>query len=49
MATKFFECEYCDAHGKIIMKDDSKLEDIVCCPICGGDIYDEDDFDEDME
>ena len=45
MATRYFECNHCDALGKIIMKDDTRLEDIVCCPVCGGDIYEEDDVD----
>lgn len=49
MATKFFECGVCDSIGKIIMKDDSRLEDIVYCPICGGDIYEEEDFDNELD
>jgi uncharacterized protein YbaR (Trm112 family) len=28
------------------MKDDTRLEDIVCCPVCGGDIFEEEDFSE---
>jgi excinuclease UvrABC ATPase subunit len=46
MATKYFECDHCEARGKIIMKDDTRLEDIVCCPVCGGDIFEEEDFSE---
>lgn len=43
-STKYFECEHCDTVGKIILKtEDLSVEDIVYCPVCGGDIYDEDD------
>ena len=48
MTTKVFECDECGAQGKIIVKgDDHRLEDIVYCPVCSGDIYEEEDFDED--
>jgi hypothetical protein len=48
MTSKVFECETCGAEGKIIIKGtDLKYEDIVCCPICSADIYDEEDIDED--
>lgn len=47
MATKYFECATCDAEGKIIVKsEDIQLEDIVYCPVCGGDIYEEEDYDD---
>jgi hypothetical protein len=47
MTTKHFECEECGANGKIIIKgDDHQLEDIVYCPVCSADIYEEEDFDE---
>lgn len=43
MTTKHFECEQCGATGKIIIKgDDHKIEDIVYCPVCSADIYEED-------
>lgn len=43
-STKYFECETCDSAGKIIIKSEEVLvEDIVYCPVCGADIYDEDD------
>lgn len=48
-STKYFECETCDSTGKIIIKsEDVHVDDIVYCPICGADIYeeDEDDFDD---
>jgi len=48
MATKFFECTECQAQGKITLKgDDHRLEDIVYCPICSADIYEEEDLDKD--
>jgi len=48
MTTKHFECEECGAQGKIIVKgDDHRLEDIVFCPVCSADIYEEEEFDED--
>ena len=49
MATKHFECEECGALGKIIIKGDTQLEDIVYCPVCSADIYEEEDYDEDEE
>jgi len=48
MTTKHFECVECGALGKIILKgDEQQLEDIVYCPVCSADIYEEDDYDED--
>ena len=42
-AVKFFECVECDSHGKIIIKsEDITVDDIVYCPVCGADIYEED-------
>lgn len=47
MPTKYFECAECDTHGKITVKtNDITSEDIVYCPVCGADIYEEDDDDE---
>ena len=47
MIVKQFECSSCQAEGKITVKgDDFSFEDIVCCPLCGSDIYEEEDFDE---
>jgi hypothetical protein len=47
MTTKVFECESCGAEGKIVIKGtDTQYEDIVYCPICSADIYEEEDFDE---
>lgn len=46
---KHFECAQCDSEGKITVKgDDITVADIVYCPVCGADIYDEelDEFDE---
>jgi len=48
MTTKHFECTECGALGKIIIKgEDTQLEDIVYCPVCSADIYEEEDLDED--
>jgi predicted nucleic acid-binding Zn-ribbon protein len=43
MATKYFECSSCQSHGKITVKSDNDLstEDIVYCPVCSADIYEE--------
>jgi hypothetical protein len=46
MATKIFECNECNARGKIILKTEERLEDIVYCPVCSADIYEEDDYEE---
>ena len=46
MTTKIFECEECGARGKIILKSEERLEDIVYCPVCSADIYEEDDYEE---
>ena len=47
MATRFFECTECDARGKIILKgDDHQLSDIVYCPVCSADIYEDEELDE---
>lgn len=47
MAIRYFECEHCDTRGKITTKgDDLTVEDIVYCPVCGGDIYEEETYEE---
>jgi DNA-directed RNA polymerase subunit RPC12/RpoP len=47
MTTKVFECDECGAEGKIVIKGtDIQLEDIVYCPVCSADIYEEEEFDE---
>jgi excinuclease UvrABC ATPase subunit len=47
---KHFECRHCDAEGKITIKgSDIILSDIVYCPVCSGDIYEEEEFDLDDE
>jgi transcription elongation factor Elf1 len=48
MIVKHFNCNHCQAEGKINIKgDDFKYEDIVHCPLCGSDIYEEEDLEED--
>lgn len=42
MIVKQFQCAACGAEGKITVKgDDFKFEDIVYCPLCSADIYEE--------
>jgi len=48
MAQKIFSCENCDSTGKITVKNkDLSVRDIVCCPVCGASIWDEDDENDD--
>jgi len=45
---KVFKCENCDAAGKVVIKgNDLSVRDIVCCPVCGASIWDEDDENDD--
>lgn len=47
---KHFDCIHCEAEGKINIKgDDINVSDIVYCPVCGGDIYEEEEFDKDED
>jgi excinuclease UvrABC ATPase subunit len=47
MTTKIFECEECGAEGKINIKGtDVQFEDIVYCPVCSGDIFEEEDLED---
>ena len=44
---KVFTCDNCNAAGKITLKgNELSVRDIVCCPVCGASIWD-DDLDED--
>ena len=50
MVVKQFECDHCGAEGKISIKGtDVVFEDVVCCPVCGSDIFEEADVDVDSE
>ena len=50
MVVKHFNCEQCGTEGKISIKGtDIQYEDVVYCPVCGSDIYEEEDFVEDEE
>jgi hypothetical protein len=47
MATKFFDCENCGSHGKIVYKeDDLNSNEVAFCPFCGGDIYEDKELDD---
>lgn len=47
MAIRYFECAECGAEGKINIKgSDIPVQDIVYCPVCSADIYEEEEFDE---
>jgi uncharacterized protein CbrC (UPF0167 family) len=49
MIVKHFQCSSCEGEGKITVKgDDFKYEDVVYCPLCSADIYEED-IDEDEQ
>lgn len=46
MVVKQFECEQCGADGKVTLRGtDYQFADIVCCPVCGSDITEEEDLD----
>ena len=51
MALRLFDCDSCAAHGKINFKEDDQFRkvDIVYCPFCGGDIFEEEEFHDDDE
>lgn len=51
MAVKHFDCEACGAHGKISFKETNEYQnsDIAYCPFCGGDIYEDEAFEEEDE
>lgn len=50
MATRLFDCTECGAYGKITVKgNDHQSTDIVYCPVCSADIYEEDDDLENQE
>jgi predicted nucleic acid-binding Zn-ribbon protein len=50
MALKHFDCESCGAHGSIKFKEgDYTKNDIVYCPFCGSDIYEEEELIDDEE
>ena len=44
MTTKLFDCSQCGAYGKITVKgNEHQASDIVYCPVCSADIYEEED------
>ena len=46
---RHFDCESCGAHGKISYKETNEYTnaDIAYCPFCGGNIYEDEKYDED--
>lgn len=45
--TKIFKCDNCEASGKIIIKgNELTIRDVVCCPVCGADIFEDEDLDD---
>jgi alkyl hydroperoxide reductase subunit AhpF len=46
MAQKHFDCDSCGAHGKITFKqsDEFGASDIAYCPFCGGDIFEDEEY-----
>ena len=51
MAKKHFDCDNCGSHGKIIFKDDAHFTsaDIAYCPVCGADIWEQEEIDEESD
>jgi len=51
MANKHFDCDSCGAHGKIVFKEenDYNSSDVAYCPFCGGDIYEEEEYDDEED
>lgn len=50
MPSRLFECVECDSYGKITLKGtDQSVDAIACCPVCGADISQVEEFDEDEE
>lgn len=50
MASRLFECTNCGAYGKITVKGtDYDVEAIVCCPVCGADITQVEEYEDDEE
>jgi uncharacterized paraquat-inducible protein A len=45
-ASKTFQCDNCDAEGKIIIKSEEiNLSDVAYCPCCGANILEDEDED----
>lgn len=50
MATRLFECDNCGAFGKITVKgDEHNKSDIVYCPVCSGDIQEDEQYEDDED
>ena len=50
MATRIFDCENCGSFGKVILKSqDHSPDEIVFCPVCGADIFEESRYEDDSD
>ena len=51
MAVRHFDCESCGAHGKISFKESDEISssDVAYCPFCGGDIYEDEKYEDEEE
>lgn len=50
MATRLFECSECGVFGKIVLKgNEHEKEEIVYCPVCSADIYEDEKFEDEDE
>lgn len=46
MVVKQFNCDHCGAEGKITIKGaDHQYEDVVYCPVCSSDIFEDEEYD----
>lgn len=45
---KHFDCQECGGHGKLVFKDDDEFlaTEVAYCPFCGGDIYQDEKYEE---
>ena len=48
MPSRLFECTDCNSYGKITLKGtEQDVDAIVCCPVCGADISDTEEYEDD--
>ena len=51
MAQRHFDCESCGAHGNVTFResDEFRTSDVAYCPFCGGDIYEDEKYDDEED